>query len=396
MNQSGNQEYYIEFKINQSEPEHFHQNIELLYVMSGKIKLDVLEQKYELNSDDFAVVNSNHRHAWIAADEDTAVCELHFNFNMLREHISKKFVFFHCTSVIGGNYAYEDLRKQMEYLLSECAIDANNDTFRKKAYIYNILDILISNFLVADIRENDKQDDMQMERVLQYIDANHDKAVSVAELAELLYIAPSSFSRYFKKMMNMNFIDYLSHVRLHYALQEICYTNESITWIANAHGFSNASAFCKIFKEKYGVSPKQYRYNFENQGEEISKQNKLIKRYLKKYEQGDLKETAYAGKINETSVEVNCQNFSTHHFVWNKAINVGFAEDLLNKVICTEIIQCKKKIGLKMVRISGFFSEHMMMYRPHTMHIDNFAYIDSILDFIVEQHLTPIINIDNE
>lgn len=396
MNQAGNQEYHIEFKINQNEPGHFHQDIELLYVMSGKIKMDVLEQEYVLNSDDFIVVNSNHRHAWIVADEDTAVCEIHFNFNMLREHIAKKFVFFHCNSTIGGDYAYEELRNQIEYLLSECAVNVNNDTFRKNAYIYHILDILISNFLVADIKEDDKQDDMQLERALQYIDANHGKAVSVAEMAELLYIAPSSFSRYFKKMMNVNFIDYLNHVRLHYALQEICYTNESITWIANAHGFSTASAFCKIFKDKYGVSPKQYRHNFENQSEIVSKENKLLEQYLKKYEKGDMKETAYAGKITETSVEVNCQNFSMHHFAWNKAINVGFAEDLLNKDICLEIIQCKKKLGLKMVRISGLFSEHMMLYRPHAMHINNFAYIDSVLDFIVEQHLTPIISIDNK
>ena len=80
----------------------------------------------------------------------------------------------------------------------------------------------------------------------------------MAELADMLYIAPATFSRLFKKKMQMTYGDYLNQVRLYYAVQDLLYTNHSIAGIANNHGFSNASAFCKNFKDKYEMSPVQY------------------------------------------------------------------------------------------------------------------------------------------
>ena len=337
----------------------------------------------------------NHRHAWDMLDKDTAVCEIHFNFNMLREHIAKKFVFFHCNSVIGGNYAYEELRTQISGLLSECAVDINADTFKKKAYIYNILDILISNFLIDDIKDDSEQDDLRMERVLQYIDANHANSLSVAELAQLLYIAPSSFSRYFKKMMNVNFIDYLNHVRLHYALQELCYTSESVTWIANNHGFSNASAFCKAFKEQYGISPMQYRKNFENQtiSNQVQEKEKNTKKYLIKY--ADAKDDVH-NNMETKSEYINCQNFSLYRFPWNKVINVGFAEDLLKREVHDCLLEAKFYIGFEKIRINSLFSKNVLFYDKQSGHINNFMYIDIILDNIMKSEASPIICLDNK
>ena len=69
----------------------------------------------------------------------------------------------------------------------------------------------------------------------------------------------SYFCRYFKKSTGMSFVDFLNDLRLRRASQEILLTSKSMQSIATDNGFENIGYFFKLFKQKYGHTPRAYR-----------------------------------------------------------------------------------------------------------------------------------------
>ena len=178
-------DFQITFR-NSSDYDHLHQEIELLYVMEGKISLNLLGREYRLGEDDFIVINSNHRHRYIMQEVST-VCILHFDTEMIFSHVKKKEVFFHCNSSIEENEHYQYIRDVMAQLLSECATDLNMITFRKKSLAYDLLDHLNQFFTVDEISGISSGTEMRIEKMLQYINAHYMDSISLQELADHMY-----------------------------------------------------------------------------------------------------------------------------------------------------------------------------------------------------------------
>ena len=57
----------------------------------------------------------------------------------------------------------------------------------------------------------------------------------------------------------MSYSAYVQQIRLNHAEKLLISTNKSIAEIAENVGYHNKGFFYRIFKEKYGVTPKEYR-----------------------------------------------------------------------------------------------------------------------------------------
>lgn len=395
MAQTHQQEYDIEFKTLSVVESHFHEAVECLYVMSGKVNVCVMEQNYTLEQDDFLVINSNHRHSWTSLSE-SAVCEMHFNYQMILEQMHRQLIYFQCNSVVENNEKYERIRSRIGQLLGECSLHMSEYTFNKRSQIYALLDDLMTNFLVDEIQMKSGSADMRVEMMLQYINAHYLENLTASEVAERIYMSPSSFSRFFKKTMSMNFPEYLNELRLHHALWQLCHTGDSVTSIAQNHGFSNASSFCRLFKDLYGVSPASYRKNCDEQKQIKSKTDKKIEKYLKTYARNlDVKHENEAGN-EQVYVECHSQNYRIRHCPWNKVMNLGVADELLRAGMFEKIRTAREELCFEFGRIIGIFSQYMLQYQGHSWHIQNFSRIDAVLDFFVESDLNLVISIDNK
>lgn len=83
--------------------------------------------------------------------------------------------------------------------------------------------------------------------------------ISLCSIAEHVHANPTYLSTLFKKEMNLSIVDYIHEVRLSAAAKALTEGNDSITEIALACGFKELSYFSRLFKEKYGITPRQYR-----------------------------------------------------------------------------------------------------------------------------------------
>ncbi|WP_114395551.1 response regulator transcription factor [Oleisolibacter albus] len=98
-----------------------------------------------------------------------------------------------------------------------------------------------------------------VKKVLDYIERNMMRRVTLEDAAEYADISPSYLSRMFKKALNINFVTYLTGRRIEIAKEMLRETDRSITAIAAELSYNDVNYFCKSFKKEVGVSPAEYR-----------------------------------------------------------------------------------------------------------------------------------------
>lgn len=99
----------------------------------------------------------------------------------------------------------------------------------------------------------------EIESIKQYIYENYEKELSVEQLAEQVYLAPSYLSHIFKKETGQNLSKFIKSYRMEKAKEMLEKTHKKIVTISSEVGYSNPSYFCQSFREYFGVSPQKFR-----------------------------------------------------------------------------------------------------------------------------------------
>jgi AraC-like DNA-binding protein len=99
-------------------------------------------------------------------------------------------------------------------------------------------------------------------KVKEYISAHFAEELRLEDLAALVGMTPSAFSRFFKQHTTRTLSDYIIDIRLGNAARMLVDTSRSISEISYACGFNNLSNFNRIFKARRGYTPRDFRALF--------------------------------------------------------------------------------------------------------------------------------------
>jgi two-component system response regulator YesN len=99
----------------------------------------------------------------------------------------------------------------------------------------------------------------QIRPAINYIDANYDKPIALAEIARASHLSVSRLAHVFKEQMGVTLIDYVTGVRIERAKELLLGTDQSCTEICFEVGYSNQSYFTRTFKTCVGMTPRQFR-----------------------------------------------------------------------------------------------------------------------------------------
>lgn len=96
-------------------------------------------------------------------------------------------------------------------------------------------------------------------RMKRYINEHALNRLKVADVARFAGLSVSRAVHLFKEQTGYTIIHYAQEIRLSNALERIRFTDLSLETIAGSCGFPTYSYFHKIFKARFGISPKEFR-----------------------------------------------------------------------------------------------------------------------------------------
>ena len=387
------------------EERHFHQDIELLYMLEGSAFLTVGHQETHLKKDDIYVVNANKIHS-LASEDGTLLVKLSITYRLISDVFVNEPLLFLCNSTVEYSAKYGRLKEGMNVLLRYWMKNKGNTaSFRYIALGYNILEILAEDFLVKipekKLMSTYDKIDARLDTINNYIRANYSQPLSLKALSAQLYLSEGYLSRFFKKNYGMSFSEYLMNVRLHHAMEDLIYTDIPITKIVYSNGFSNQTVFSRIFKNIYGTTPSMFRRNVRQSGGDKNvqeNQTRLWGRAAALLGESDLPERGMKAEASQDSnarqLSLSCEAADNNQNICRfRTVNVGMAEDLLRSELLDHIIELKKSVGMEYVRFCNIFTSGLLIPLGKEAAGMNFSRIDRIFDFLQEQKLKPHIEL---
>ena len=98
--------------------------------------------------------------------------------------------------------------------------------------------------------------------ITRYLQEHLSEELSLSVLAEEFHLNPQYISQLFKNEIGVNFLAYLTGIRMEKAKKLLLSSSLSVAEVAERSGYADYRVFTKVFKKSEGVTPSQYRRDF--------------------------------------------------------------------------------------------------------------------------------------
>ncbi|MCM8710037.1 AraC family transcriptional regulator [Clostridium sp. SYSU_GA19001] len=255
-------------------PPHKHNYIEIIYMCSGQTTHIINgSTKIVLKQGDLLFFNQHSYHEIEAANKE----DIGINFIILPEFFDEVLPMVNKGNIL-SNFIVDTLRKnnsQASYLhfkvadilpiqnLVENLIWALlNKQYNDKHINQTTMGLLFMHLVGRTDRiertDPEQQINAVIMKVLRYIEENY-KEAALTELANVMNLSISNLSKIIKNSTGYTFKELLQNKRFQKAVHLLSTTTLPVTDIIYRVGYDNTSYFHRMFREKYHMSPKEYR-----------------------------------------------------------------------------------------------------------------------------------------
>jgi AraC-like DNA-binding protein/quercetin dioxygenase-like cupin family protein len=259
----------FEYKANQefTIPFHWHDWHEIVYVKDGVIEIYVENKSFKLTKGQFFFFPSGVLHKTIN-NVGTQITVLHIQSDYIRkvmpdwDNIHIELSQFEQTDEVDIVGEIGSLILNLEDTYNDDSILAYNGSLALLVYIlYKIHKNYGTKLDISTKKTSYKYKERLLE-IFNFIDDNLTSGFTLAELAEHMSMSPQYISKIFKKHLNSTFTEYITEKRLELALKYIKFSDSTLTDISFDVGFPNYQSFVRVCREKYGVTPYEYRKQY--------------------------------------------------------------------------------------------------------------------------------------
>jgi len=106
--------------------------------------------------------------------------------------------------------------------------------------------------------EHSHREEARIRQIYAFVERNYRSEIDLQTVADLASLTVPSFCRYFKKITQMTFTDFVNEYRVKQACKMFT-QNPSVTDVCYTNGFNNLSHFTKTFKSVTGKTPREYK-----------------------------------------------------------------------------------------------------------------------------------------
>ena len=256
-------------------PIHSHEEFELNFIERGKgvqrVVGDSIEEigDYELT----LVTGDGLEHAWRqgnCTEADVREITIQFSADLLDAKLLSRNQFSSIRKMferarLGVTFSMPAIMKVYGYLDGIASLEAHFEQFLTMLKILNELSLDPDARTLASssfTHREDARESRRIAKVKDYISVHYAESLRLEDLASLVGMAPSAFSRFFKQHTNRTLVDFIIDTRLGNAARMLVDTTSSISEICYACGFNNLSNFNRMFKTRRGYTPRDFRTLF--------------------------------------------------------------------------------------------------------------------------------------
>ena len=254
---------------------HYHRYIEILYCMSGTIKVWINGNILFLQKGDLLLINSGVAHATYSVSSYSYIAIKFFMEILKCESCvlnETKYLIPLCRKDFQSKHFLKKVDisdSHIKSLVLSIYDEWNNESFgfelAIRSRILQLFTEIIRIWDSSDPYDFTSQFDETVRTILSAAEycADNYATVTIDEIAKKSGMSYSYFSRIFKKIMNINFTQYINDLKIAAATNLLLTTDFTSTHIAYETGFSSTSHFICNFKKKTGFSPTEYKHNFK-------------------------------------------------------------------------------------------------------------------------------------
>jgi AraC family transcriptional regulator, arabinose operon regulatory protein len=120
---------------------------------------------------------------------------------------------------------------------------------------------LLATFTYATRNSDDLADELNpaVHRAIHYLEKNLHKKLTLQQIAKEAGFSPTYFTTVFRKHTNYSPLSYFSHLKILKACEMLDYTRLKVKEVSYRLGYTDPYYFTREFKNKMGMSPRQYR-----------------------------------------------------------------------------------------------------------------------------------------
>lgn len=252
---------------------HFHYPYQIYYVVEGEIKIEIAGVRETIPQGGILFLSHNVKHhVRYVPDEPKRY------FTIIFDLIPKQSTF--CKGP-DGSLEYDDLVDAIRsctgkgYCISENfhigdILDSFYEELRNKKIGWNTMvvnrcyELFIKALRhISDTEARDVEfsgtENLAMAASM-YIHTHYKEEISIEKVAKKLNVSTRHINRSYMNMCGTTFIKNTNLLRIAYAKNDLCETDDSIETIAERVGFATVRSFYKLFHQYEGISPGEYRH----------------------------------------------------------------------------------------------------------------------------------------
>jgi len=238
---------------------HYHSGFELLYMIEGKNFFYIHDKQWQASAGDLVIYHPGVVHKEYQQLGPYRIFCLRFNDTDLPIPIpfpgpSELQPVFHLP--------WEDqFRVLFEQMISEKAKEDRWNQTMVGTYLTQFIVLLwrALSQCKKTPQYGTKEHTNRINYIIQLIDANIQRDISLHYLAEKAYMSESHFSHTFKDIVGIPPKQYLIQKRLQQAKDLLTSTNKPIAHIADILGYTSPQYFARFFKKHMGLTPSEFR-----------------------------------------------------------------------------------------------------------------------------------------
>lgn len=248
---------------------HWHNEIELMYVISGPVRFGINHQLLTLETGDLIIVNIGDIH-WLGENDN--ICDVYIlviNTEPLQQltDIDKIHTAVFHNQTLSPNNDFKKILPLIDCIYEEY----NNHDIYREDMLRQTLQILFLHCLRCYPYAQSlmlpnrmiKEADL-CKKILEFFHDSDPGELTLTKLAAYLGYSTNHLCKVFKKIFSRSFYQYALEYRISIAKKLLATTTLSVTKIASQSGFSSERAFNISFKKATAVTPSTFRMNSDS------------------------------------------------------------------------------------------------------------------------------------